>query len=91
MSDATDVVEVIDSSDVVDVTGPSEPYASCRALDRCVAVEYHFFHAHEPGQDSTYCLATRRGSDEKPGHSSTTSGQFVVVDANRRTKIVNSS
>ena len=36
-------------------------------------------------------LATRRGSDEKTGHSSTISGQCVVVNSNRRTKIVNSS
>ena len=38
-----------------------------------------------------YFLATRRDSNEKPGHSSTISEQFVVVNANRRTKIVNSS
>ena len=38
-----------------------------------------------------YFLATRCDSDEKPGHSSTISEQFVVVNANRRTKIVNSS
>ena len=100
MSDSTDVVAMSDSADVVDVTGTSEPanhrmHYTGPSLDKKQYMQQNiivscsrtslFLRSSALARTGLHCLATRRASDKKPGHSVTISDQFVVVNAHRWT------